>query len=319
MNDSIFRRLRRLLHSLVEPSGWRAQRFISGLAPAKPAKVVVPAPATVEKISPSEPARLDRIAPIVFQTWKSRSDIPSNYRYWRQTFVALNPDAQVVLWDDDDNRAFITEHFAWFLPVYNGFPKEIFRADAVRYFFLFTYGGLYADMDSECLVPLKLGQRTEAVLLGRMGADPSFDHSVPNALMASCPRQAFWLLVIQRMLDRVAEHPTSEMLAEAGPEELTGPILVKRSYDEFQALSESALLSRIEPVLKLLNERQKQTVQLGPITLLDRAAWYPLDWTNHFHKKLRNHLESETMLIAPEHARWIYPKAELVTYWTHSW
>ena len=293
--------------------------FLTGLAPVRRRAVAIPEPGTVEKISPRDPERFDRIAPIVFQTWKSRTEIPANYRYWRQTFVTHNPDAQVVLWDDDDNRAFITEQFPWFLSAYNSFPKEIFRADAVRYFFLFAFGGLYADMDSECLAPLKLGERRDAVLLGRMGADLGFEHSVPNALMASQPGQAFWLLVIQRMLEKAAEIPTAELQAVAGPEELTGPILVKRSFDEYRQLGEAALLARIDPVLKQLDERQRRMVRSDPITLLDRNAWYPLDWTNMFHKKLRDYLNRKSLLLPPEQARWIYPEAELVTYWSHSW
>jgi hypothetical protein len=319
MITSLSLRLRRLAHSLAEPSGWRSLRFMAGLAPAARGALTVPAPGTVQKIVPAEPQRFDRIAPIIFQTWKSRTEIPANYRYWRQTFVTKNPDAQVVLWDDDDNRAFIAENFAWFLPVYDRFPKEIFRADAVRYFFLYAFGGLYADMDSECLKPLRLGLRKDAVLLGRMGFDPGFEHSVPNALMASRPGQAFWLLVIRRMLDVVAEYSTAEALIAAGPEQLTGPILVKRSFDEFQELDEAGLMARIAPVLDRLDDRQKGMMRIGRITLLDRNRWYPLDWTNLFHKKLRNYLDRKTVLLPPHLARWIFPQAELVTYWSHSW
>ena len=281
--------------------------------------VGIPEPSAVERIVPPEPVHFDRIPPIIFQTWKSRSDIPGNYRYWRQTIIDRNPEAQVVLWDDEDNRAFIAKAFPWLLDMYDAFPKEIFRADAVRYLFLFAFGGFYADMDSECLRPLNLGQRNEAVVLGRMGNDPSFEHSVPNAMMASRPGQAFWLLVVQRMIDIFESHPTAEMLLRAGPEELTGPVLLKRSFDEFQRLDDEALMKRIAPVVRNLTDRQKETVHIGRVALLDGETWYPLDWTNPFHKGLRNHLNRNTRLLSPEIARWVFPRAEMVTYWSHSW
>lgn len=319
MRDPILQRIRRALLCLAEPSGWRSLRVVSGLEPMESAGVTAPATLTVEKLVPPMPVRFDRIPPIVFQTWKSRSEIPANYRYWRQTFITHNPEALVVLWDDDDNRAFVAESFAWFLPVYDRFTREIFRADVVRYLFLFTFGGLYADMDSECLRPLGLGRRREEVLLGRMGPDTSFEHSVPNAQMASRAGQAFWLLVIQNLCEMVERYPADETFAASCPGTITGPILLKRSLDEYKNLSKNALLTRIAPVLQKLSARQRQAVQVGDVTLLDRNAWYPLDWTNPFHKKLRSYLDRETLLLPPDTVRWIFPRAELVTYWSHSW
>ena len=72
-------------------------------------------------------------------------------------------------------------------------------------------------------------------------------------------------------------------------------------------------------ILQKLSAKQRQAVQVGDVTLLDRNSWYPLDWTNPFHKKLRSYLDRETLLLPPDTVRWIFPRAELVTYWSHSW
>lgn len=319
MVDSSFRRMRRVANCLAEPSGWRSLRTVSRYNVAhRNAQPVMPQ-LEVKRLIPATCSPSPGIPSIVFQTWKSRSAIPQNYRYWRQTFVDLNPQAQIVLWDDADNRAFIAESFGWFLPIYDAYPREIFRADAVRYFFLFAFGGLYADMDSECLRPLDLEHRTEDVVLGRMGPDQGFEHSIPNALMASRPGQAFWLLVIQRMRDMALSETTRGAQDAAGPEVLTGPVLLKRSYDEYVSLDPGQLAARIAPVVDLLDPEQRQTVRAGKVTILDRNAWYPLDWTNPFHKQLRNHLNRESLLLPADTVRWIFPHAELVTYWSHSW
>lgn len=319
MANGTKQKLHRAVNCLTEPSGWRSLRIAAARNLDSHRKVTVPPPAEVEKVVPPRLKPLDRIPALVFQTWKSRSDIPPNYRYWRQTFIDQNPGALVALWDDADNRDFIQTHFAWFLPTYDAYPKEIFRADAVRYFFLFLHGGLYADMDSECLRPLQLELRTDEVILARMGRDSAFEHSIPNALMASRPGQAFWLLAIQRMCDMAAATPDRDGQLAAGPEAMTGPIVLKRTYDEYIMLDPGALALRIAPVLNCLSPSQREMVQAGQITLLDRNAWYPLDWTNAFHKRLRNHLDRQALLLPPETVRWIFPRAELVTYWSHSW
>ena len=251
---------------------------------------------------------------IIFQTWKSRRDIPANYRYWRRTFIAHNPDYTVLLWDDHDNRRFIAERFPWFLPTYDSYPSEIFRADAVRYFFLYQFGGFYADMDTECLRPITDTVKRGDVILGRMGTNGSFAHSLPNAVMASRPGQIFWLFVIKLMLEAAAtqrEH--------LGPEEMTGPVLLKRAYDRFARLDKANGWDAVRPICAKLLPEQKSMSGNGSILLLKPCAWYPLDWTNPMHKLLRNQLLRRRQLLPADIARSLFPQSAVVTYWSHSW
>ena len=94
--------------------------------------------------------------------------------------------------------------------------RGIKRADAVRIFYMYHFGGIYADLDSVCLRPFETlfaEHRERAdVLLGRLkGVDaasladsvplrlresgPSTmaaRQGVPNAIMVSKPRARFW-------------------------------------------------------------------------------------------------------------------------------
>lgn len=256
------------------------------------------------------------IPKIIFQTWKSRRLIPDNYRYWRQTFVNHNPDYQVILWDDDDNRAFITEQYSWFLETYNAFPSEIFRADAVRYFFMFHHGGFYADMDTECLCPIDSTVDEGSVILCRMGSSAAFRHSIPNAVMASRPGQLFWLYVIQSMMEAAGKPQTHE---HRGPEETTGPVLLKQAYDRFIRLDDHAAHYATSIIFAKLRPDQQRMVRHGAIKLLDPVAWYPLDWTNPIHKLLRSQLLRKRELLPSNVARSLFPRSAVVTYWSHSW
>ena len=58
------------------------------------------------------------------------------------------------LWTDEDNRELIARDFPSFLPLYDGYDVKIKRIDAVRYFYLYKYGGVYMDLDVMCLHPL---------------------------------------------------------------------------------------------------------------------------------------------------------------------
>ena len=126
------------------------------------------------------------IPDILHQTWKSKTDIPEQFRLWRQSFAALNPDTEIRLYDDADNRALLAGTFPGLLPIYDSFPAEIFRCDYIRAIYLYKYGGYYADLDFQCLAPLDALEKWKGdVIVGQMGTDDSHRHSIPNAFMAS--------------------------------------------------------------------------------------------------------------------------------------
>lgn len=253
----------------------------------------------------------------VFQTWKSRSVVPGNYAAWRATFAAVNPSYDCLLWDDDDNRALIASRLPWFLETYDRYPREIFRADAVRPCFLYLFGGFYADMDAECLRPLDPLRNRGDVLVGRMGFDPGFEHSVPNAIMASRPLQMFWLLYIQEMIDRAAGMTVQEM-DEAGPEALTGPIVLKHVTDYYTA-NRNAVAGRCRSVLERLPAEWRERTELGRLELLPPGEWFGLDWTNPLHRMLRDRIVGKCEPLPHQTAKRLFSEASMVTYWSHSW
>lgn len=85
---------------------------------------------------------------IIHQTWKTK-DVPekwlSLYKLWQSFCLQYHYEHR--LWTDEENRALIATHFAWFLPKYDKFPYPIQRVDSVRYFILYKYGGIYSDLD----------------------------------------------------------------------------------------------------------------------------------------------------------------------------
>ena len=62
--------------------------------------------------------------------------------------------SKYMLWTDASSREFIAEHYSWFLDTFDAYPYPIQRADAIRYFVLHHYGGVYIDLDIGCLRPL---------------------------------------------------------------------------------------------------------------------------------------------------------------------
>jgi mannosyltransferase OCH1-like enzyme len=278
------------------------------------------ATSTDEFGTPDEAARNNnsKIPKIVFQTWKSHHEMPNNYRYWRETFLHNNPDFRCLLWDDADNRRFIEDKFPWFLTRYNSYPREIFRADIIRLFFLYTYGGFYADMDAECLKPLEGMRGMGDVLVGRMGYDNDFDHSIPNAIMASKSKQAFWLLTVSFAIERLVESQGQQDPRLLQPEWLTGPILLKDAVDFYTDHTKQEILHRISQSCPELATEACNS-DFGQISILSPPIWYPVTWNNFIQTPFRRRMFSEDRVLDKVNARRLFPKAYIVTYWSASW
>ena len=253
----------------------------------------------------------------IFQTWKER-DV-GKYFYlssWQRTWKELNPTFEYVLWIDEDNRNFIAQNFPEFLPRYDAYDKNIKRVDAVRYFYLYEYGGLYADLDFECLKPFDNIFETaehngiDIILgnLGQMDEEKHALHQIPNALMISKPKQDFWKCVIEVMTNIAPD-------LRIAPEYATGPCLLTLCYDFYihkgQYRKESICAVYGKDIFEGVAEKLNFSSQLG---VLLPKIFYPINWGNKEHQE-----KYFGKGLTHEEAKKEFPYSYAVTYWMHSW
>merc|ERR1719414_2863004 len=97
------------------------------------------------------------------------------------------PSWSYRLWSDADLEAFMQTHYPSFMPTWQIYPRNIMRVDAVRYFWLHHFGGIYADLDYFTLQdfgPVLKQYADSEVILGKLenGIDPwGSNNSIPNA------------------------------------------------------------------------------------------------------------------------------------------
>ena len=166
------------------------------------------------------------IPKIIHQTWKT-SQVPPAWRYHVNTWKWQHPDWEYRFWNDDDGLHFITDHFPDLIDKYVGFPYAIQRADLLRYALLYHYGGLYADIDYECLRPFDDLIENRSILLGYEpeihARDLDRKHMVSNALMASSPQNDFFAQVLNEI-----KNDQTVVNAHVDVLETTGPLLLSK-------------------------------------------------------------------------------------------
>lgn len=133
---------------------------------------------------------------VLHQTWKS-PQVPPHWQRYRESWVAHHESWTFRLWTDEDNRELIASRYPWFLPVYDAFPRQIQRVDAAKYFILYTYGGVYADLDCQSMRPLDPVIERGGAILGHSG-----NGVIECAVFASPPRHPLWELAFEEMPKR---------------------------------------------------------------------------------------------------------------------
>ena len=151
------------------------------------------------------------IPKLIHQTAKT-AELPECCRAMRDRLVALHPDWTYKLWTDADNLAFVKAEFPDFLHVYVGLPKNIMRADVIRYLLMYRLGGLYLDTDYEMLRPFAFGDQEIVLPREHDGAADGTSVLVGNSIFASRPGHPFWRAVIDELQRRP---PTAERAAKA--------------------------------------------------------------------------------------------------------
>ncbi|GAB7362417.1 hypothetical protein MBLNU230_g2740t1 [Neophaeotheca triangularis] len=126
-----------------------------------------------------------------------------------------SPDGEweYKLWTDAASAAFIRKEYPWFAHTFENYPYPIQRADAIRYFVLAHYGGVYIDLDDGCNRPLE-PLLTYSAWLRR--TDPT---GISNDAMGSVPGHPFFLRVIKTLqfADRNWLVPYLTVMASTGP------------------------------------------------------------------------------------------------------
>ncbi|KAK9242831.1 nucleotide-diphospho-sugar transferase [Lipomyces tetrasporus] len=279
---------------------------------------------------------------LIHQSW-SDQNLPAKFDAWSRSCREQNPDWEWVLWTDQDNLDLVKKHFPWFLEYYEKMPGEIFRVDLVRNMYMYVYGGIYADLDVECLRPadelfesynvttvpyatsydetypsISNTHQQKRAFFGRMGTEDDFEHSIPNAWMASTPGHPFFLLTLESVAETLKGGSSY-----SSAEDLTGPLALKNNIELYNTkyADSDALDQRLykSPVVHVFGPQYKQQ---HAVTVLPFWAVFPYSWARDgipfrgVCSVNSNEHDSERckLLIAADH--W---GSYFITYWSHSW
>lgn len=161
---------------------------------------------------------------------------PREWRALASTWLQHHPGWEYRLWGGDACRSLLRERYPQVQQAFDELSFDIQRADAIRYLILHALGGVYSDLDVECLRPV------EPLLdgAGFLAACEPREHErslgerdvVSNAVFASAPGHPVIAAVVAGLLEtrrRIDVH--REVLESTGPVFLTRVVRRHRTPD----------------------------------------------------------------------------------------
>ncbi|KAF2171035.1 glycosyltransferase family 32 protein [Zasmidium cellare ATCC 36951] len=154
------------------------------------------------------------IPKIIHQTYINTS-IPEVWQEAQQSCLDFHkdPEWEYKLWTDKASLEFIAEEYPEFLETFQNYRYPIQRADAIRYFVLDHFGGVYIDLDDGCNRPL------EPLLNYPAFVRKTVPTGVSNDAMGAVPHHPFFQRVIEELqnYDRSWVLPYITVMASTGP------------------------------------------------------------------------------------------------------
>ncbi|KAI5820071.1 nucleotide-diphospho-sugar transferase [Pyronema omphalodes] len=149
---------------------------------------------------------------IIHQTWANES-IPEKWQKAQKSCLDLHGDYEYKLWTNEKSRDFIEKEYPWFLETFDNYPYPIMRADAIRYFILSHYGGIYLDLDDGC------ERRLDPLLSYHAWLRKTVPTGISNDAMGSVPQHPFFLKVISELqrYNRNWQIPYVTVMYNTGP------------------------------------------------------------------------------------------------------
>ncbi|GJD07899.1 Inositol phosphoceramide mannosyltransferase 3 [Galdieria sulphuraria] len=188
---------------------------------------------------------------------------------------------------------------------------------------MYSYGGVYVDLDFRALRRFDTLLENKCVVLGMMENNFRLDDAIPNAIMASVPGHPFWLLCVRKVIDR-------HFLGFRGTEtNFSGSFVLKEAYQDWCRIHNNTEFKDASNRSKSLDTggESSHLDELFPcqeVRLEPKGVLYPYSWVWEpqeikkvcdFSKESSN--PDEELCLAKILKK--YPDAYSITFWTHSW
>lgn len=173
------------------------------------------------------------IPKIIHQTYKS-VNLPPTFAKCQLAIRELHPEFEYKFYTDDDMYSEIKTYFPEYYENFNNLPRMIMKIDMFRYFIMYRYGGLYADMDYLMFKPFDM--LNEEIVIPCNREEEGVVTCLGNCVFASQPKHPFWKKVIDTLFTIDRSNVRADIDVE-GNVDGTGPMFLYQMWKEWDSIN----------------------------------------------------------------------------------
>ena len=184
------------------------------------------------------------IPKIIHQTYKNYN-LPDIYKMCQTEIKRLHNDFEYRFYTDDDMDILMKTDFPEYYDKFNELPRMIMKIDMFRYFLMYKYGGLYADMDYLMFKPFDLLNEKVVIPTNRDLDNNNNLTSLGNCIFASQPNHPYWKSLMDTLftIDRTKlDYDTDKNID--GNVLGTGPMFVFAMWKKYSKINDDICVSK---------------------------------------------------------------------------
>ncbi len=156
-------------------------------------------------------------------TWREKDVSKTLLNYSTTIMKEMNPEYCLTIFDDNDCRDFIANHFdSTILKAYDDIIPKAFKADLWRYCYLYIKGGVYLDIKTVCAKPLNAILHNKEILLIR----DINNEWIYNGIIGVPPAHPLIKIALDESVKMIQERNYGTHILD-----ITGPRLFARAFN----------------------------------------------------------------------------------------
>lgn len=144
------------------------------------------------------------IPKIIHQIWlQGKNNIPPELKLFHDECYVVNNNFKQMFWDENKIRKLLKSKFGKkYVDLFDYFTVFAQKADFARYAILYTYGGIYLDMDTKC--KKNLSPFTEYKFFTTIAGDGFYDlyERYHNAVIGTIPQHSLFPIMFKNIFAR---------------------------------------------------------------------------------------------------------------------
>ena len=201
------------------------------------------------------------------EAFRNQSSLAAQWHDW---CVALHPHWQHMFWDKTMADELVQSKFPWFLDTWESYDRIVERGDAMRQMVLHEHGGLYLDLDIQCVQPADVFLADNDVVV--QGSDFRSE-VVHQAAIASKQHEPLLIQMLELMVQRQREDPPRYPPGFDSVIYKTGPGIVRAILEDVLDVDDllPETLAGVDGSLTYNRNNSR-------VKIYDHAHWYVLIW-----------------------------------------